>query len=108
MLFLRAAALPGFWLPRVRRVQHALSSAGALPSPVRTVHAGSRVWGSAWAGGGPVRGGDGEDRREDEEEEEDELLRAPPLLPLDAQRVCVLHPDVRRPAGKKPRNTGIG
>ncbi|NP_660129.2 putative GTP-binding protein 6 [Mus musculus] len=105
MLFLRAAVLPGFWLPRVRRVQLVRSPAVTLPSPVRTVHAGSRVWGSAWAGGGPVRGGGEEDPREDEEEEEDELLRAPPLLPLDTQRVCVLHPDVKRPAGKKPRST---
>lgn len=108
MLFLRAAVLPGFWLPRVRRVQLVRSPAVTLPSPVRTVHAGSRVWGSAWAGGGPVRGGGEEYPREDEEEEEDELLRAPPLLPLDTQRVCVLHPDVKRPAGKKPRSTGIG
>lgn len=108
MLFRRAAALPGFWLLCVRRVQNALSPTETLPSPVGTVNAGTRVWGSAWAGSGPVRGGGGEDPREDEEKEEDELLRAPPLLPLDAQRVCVLHPDVRRQAGKKRRSTGKG
>lgn len=104
MLFPRAAALPGIWLLRVRRVQHALSLAGTLPSPLRAVRAGSRALGSVWAGGGPVRGGGRENAREDEEEEE--LLRVPPLLPFDAQRVCVLHPDVRRPAGKTPRSTG--
>ncbi|XP_052024429.1 putative GTP-binding protein 6 isoform X4 [Apodemus sylvaticus] len=105
MLFLRAAALPGFWLLCVRRVQHALSPTETRPSPVRTVNAGIRVWGSAWAGGGPVRGGGGEDSHEDEEKEEDELLRAPPLLPSEAQRVFVLHPDVRRQPGKKRRST---
>lgn len=90
----------------VRRVQHSVSPAGTLTSPVRIFNSGSRVWVSAWAGGGPVRGGGGEDTREDGEKEEDELLRAPPLLPFDAQRVLVLHPDVRRPAGKKPQSTG--
>lgn len=106
MLFRRAAALPRFCLLYLSRVQHALNPAGTLTSPVRIVNAGSRVWGSAWAGGGSVRGGGGEDTREDDGEEEDELLRAPPLLPFDAQRVLVLHPDVRRPAGTKPRSTG--
>lgn len=104
MLFPRVAALPGIWLLRVRRVQHALSLAGTLPRPVRAVSAGSRALGSVWASDGPVRGGGREDPREDEEEE-DELLRVPPLLPFDAQRVCVLHPDVKRPAGKTPRST---
>ncbi|EDM14075.1 GTP binding protein 6 (putative) (predicted), isoform CRA_a [Rattus norvegicus] len=103
MLFPRVAALPGIWLLRVRRVQHALSLAGTLPRPVRAVSAGSRALGSVWASDGPVRGGGPEDPREDEEEEE--LLRVPPLLPFDAQRVCVLHPDVKRPAGKTPRST---
>lgn len=105
MLFPRVAALPGIWLLRVRRVQHALSLAGTLPRPVRAVSAGSRALGSVWASDGPVRGGGREDPREDEEEE-DELLRVPPLLPFDAQRVCVLHPDVKRRAGKTPRSTG--
>ncbi|XP_038945575.1 putative GTP-binding protein 6 isoform X2 [Rattus norvegicus] len=105
MLFPRVAALPGIWLLRVRRVQHALSLAGTLPRPVRAVSAGSRALGSVWASDGPVRGGGPEDPREDEEEEE--LLRVPPLLPFDAQRVCVLHPDVKRPAGKTPRSTAF-
>lgn len=108
MLFLRAVALPGFWLQCVRCIRHSRSPAGTLPCPARIVNAGIRIWGSAWTGGGPERGGGGEDAREDEEEDEEELLRAPPLLPFDAQRVCVLHPDVRRPAGKKSRSTGKG
>lgn len=98
MLFPRVAALPGIWLLRVRRVQHALSLAGTLPRPVRAVSAGSRALGSVWASDGPVRGRGPEDPREDEEEEE--LLRVPPLLPFDAQRVCVLHPDVKPPLPK--------
>lgn len=43
---------------------------------------------------------------EEEEEEEEELLSREPLLPAAAQRVCVLHPEVRGRAGRKVHDTG--
>ncbi|CAO2593180.1 Putative GTP-binding protein 6 [Lemmus lemmus] len=55
----------------------------------------------SWESGAVMVGKD----EEPEEEEEEELLSREPLLPAAAQRVCVLHPDVRGPARRKAQDT---
>ncbi|XP_049978167.1 putative GTP-binding protein 6 [Alexandromys fortis] len=69
-------------------------------SPCGGVRSGSHV--RSWESGAGVVG---EDAEEPEEEEEEELLSREPLLPAAAQRVCVLHPDVRGRAGRKAHDT---
>ncbi|XP_041519383.1 putative GTP-binding protein 6 isoform X2 [Microtus oregoni] len=69
-----------------------------IRSPCGGVRSGSHVR-SCESGAGVV----GEDAEEPEEEEE--LLSREPLLPAAAQRVCVLHPDVRGRAGRKAHDT---
>ncbi|KAH0505724.1 GTP-binding protein, chloroplastic [Microtus ochrogaster] len=71
-----------------------------IRSPCGGVRSGSHV--RSWETGAGVVG---EDAEEPEEEEEEELLSGEPLLPAAAQRVCVLHPDVRGRAGRKAHDT---
>ncbi|XP_051000020.1 putative GTP-binding protein 6 [Acomys russatus] len=111
MLSMRAAILSGLRILRASRVIHA----GARPPcPARNVSAGARGTDSAWAGRargsweerrGKEQGEEDEDERRLREEEEELLSDEPPLLPVAAQRVCILHPDVRGPAGRTPRPT---
>jgi len=43
---------------------------------------------------------------EEEEAEEEELLRRDPLLPVGTQRVCLIHPEVKRGPGKPQLTRG--
>uniref|UniRef100_A0A8C4LKG9 Putative GTP-binding protein 6 n=1 Tax=Equus asinus TaxID=9793 RepID=A0A8C4LKG9_EQUAS len=118
MWALRAAVRPGAWLPRVVRGRPALRAAvPLLPCPERALAAfrpgdpgglegrggGGR---GPWADGRRSRAGEEEeeepeDADEDEDEDEDEeLLRRDPLLPAGAQRVCLVHPEVKWGPGK--------
>lgn len=58
--------------------------------------------------GGAGAAGEEEDAPEDaeNEEEEEELLRSEPLLPAGAQRVCLVHPEVKWGPGKPQLTRG--
>ncbi|XP_066136753.1 putative GTP-binding protein 6 [Saccopteryx bilineata] len=107
MWTLRAAVRPGAWLCRVPR---GLSALRAAPSPLLCPQRALAAFGPGGPGdlqghGGGGRGpradgwksraGEAEDGAEDEEDEEEELLRGEPLLPAGAQRVCLVHPEVK-------------
>nr|XP_048280681.1 putative GTP-binding protein 6 isoform X2 [Myodes glareolus] len=74
-----------------------------IRSPCGRIRSGSHV--RSWESRAGVVREDGEEPEEEEEEEEEELLSREPLLPAAAQRVCVLHPDVRGRAGRKAHDT---
>ncbi|XP_036098125.1 putative GTP-binding protein 6 [Molossus molossus] len=114
MWTLRAAVRPGAWLSRVVRGRPALRAAPPPPCPERVLSA----FGPGGPGGLRGRGGGGRGPRADgrgsgagaEEEEgpedaeaeaeEEELLRREPLLPAGAQRVCLVHPEVKWGPGR--------
>ncbi|KAM5290586.1 putative GTP-binding protein 6 [Glossophaga mutica] len=118
MWTLRAAVRPGAALSRVVRSRPALRVAPPPlpPCPDRALAA----LGPGAPGGPQGRGGGGRGPRadgrsggvgaagereepedaENEEEEEEELLRSEPLLPAGAQRVCLVHPEVKWGPGK--------
>lgn len=108
MWALRAAVRP--LLPRTRACRGLPTPRAAPPQPRHSrALAAFRPWGPG--GSGSERWGSrteapkcpaGEDEGDPEgaEEEEEELLRRDPLLPSGTQRVCLVHPDVKRGAGK--------
>ncbi|XP_073758282.1 putative GTP-binding protein 6 isoform X3 [Callorhinus ursinus] len=111
MWALRAAVRPGAWLSRVARGRGAPRAAPPLPAcPHRALAASGPgdLKGRGGGGRGPraagprSRAGEEEEEPEDaeEEEEEEELLRRDPLPPLGTQRVCLIHPEVKRGPGK--------
>lgn len=112
MCALRAAVRPGSWLFRVVRGCGAPRAAPPLPPcPEHALAAFRGGLGGPEGRGGGGRGPHAGDRRsrtggeeEAEEAEEEELLRRDPLLPAGAQRVCLLHPDVKWGPGK-PQGT---
>lgn len=111
MWALRAAVRPGVCLSRVVRGCRALRVASLLPPwPQRALAAfgpgypgGLQERGSGGRGpradGRRSRAGEEEDEEpegaEQEEEDVEELLRREPLLPAGAQRVCLVHPEVK-------------
>lgn len=122
MWALRAAVRPGVCLSRVVRGCRALRVASLLPPwPQRALAA----FGPGDPGGLQERGGGGRGPRADgrrsrageeedeepegaEQEEEDveELLRREPLLPAGAQRVCLVHPEVKWGPGQPLQTRG--
>ncbi|XP_054441017.1 putative GTP-binding protein 6 [Pteronotus mesoamericanus] len=117
MWTLRAAVRPGAALSRVVRGRPVLRVAPppAAACPERAVAArspggprgqqgrrgGGRDPCADGRGGGAGRAGEEEEPEDAEaEEEEEELLRSEPLLPAGAQRVCVVHPEVKWGPGK--------
>ncbi|XP_059943623.1 uncharacterized protein LOC132482366 isoform X3 [Mesoplodon densirostris] len=114
MCALRAAVRPGSWLFRVVRGCGAPRAAPPLPPcPERALAAFRGGLGGPEGRGGGGRGPHAGGRRsrtggkeEAEEAEEEELLRRDPLLPAGAQRVCLLHPDVKWGPGK-PQGTRV-
>ncbi|XP_077920846.1 putative GTP-binding protein 6 isoform X2 [Halichoerus grypus] len=112
MWALRAAVRPGTWLSRVVFGRGAPRAALPLPAcPHRALAAfgPGGLKGRGGEGRGPradgprSRAGEEEEEPEDAEEEEaeeEELLRRDPLLPVGTQRVCLIHPEVKRGPGK--------
>ncbi|XP_047572568.1 putative GTP-binding protein 6 isoform X1 [Lutra lutra] len=116
MWALRAAFRPGAWVSRVVRGRGAPKAAPPLPAlPDRALAAfgPGGLKGPGGGGRGPradgssSRTGEEEEEPEDaeEEEEEKELLRRDPLLPAGTQRVCLIHPEVKR-GPRKQQLTG--
>ncbi|XP_057575023.1 putative GTP-binding protein 6 isoform X3 [Hippopotamus amphibius kiboko] len=116
MWALRAAVRPGARLSRVTPGCRAPRAAPLLPPCPERALAASRggLAGSEGRGGGGRgpradgrrgRAGEQEGEEEPEEAEEaEELLRRDPLLPAGAQRVCLVHPDIKWGPGK-PQGT---
>ncbi|XP_019486558.1 PREDICTED: putative GTP-binding protein 6 [Hipposideros armiger] len=112
MWALRAAVRPRAWLSRVVRKCPALRAAPPLPPcPLRALAAlgPGDLQGRGGGGRGPRADGrrsragaeeEEEEEPEDAEEEEEELLRSEPVLPAGAQRVCLVHPEVKWGPGK--------
>ncbi|CAK6431693.1 unnamed protein product [Pipistrellus nathusii] len=115
MWILRAAVRRGAWLSR--QVRGRPVPRAAPPPPPQWTERALAAFGTGSAGGLRGRGGggrgprahggssgaeeseeepeDAEEEEEDEEEEEEELLRREPLLPSGAQRVCLVHPEIK-------------
>ncbi|XP_022374062.1 putative GTP-binding protein 6 [Enhydra lutris kenyoni] len=119
MWALRAAVRPGAWVSRVVRGRGAPKAAPPLPAlPDRALAAfgPGGLKGPGGGGRGPradgpsSRTGEEEEEPEDaeEEEEEEELLRRDPLLPAGTQRVCLIHPEVKRGPRKQQLNGAEG
>ncbi|XP_044091151.1 putative GTP-binding protein 6 isoform X2 [Neovison vison] len=108
MWALRASVRPGAWVSRVVRGRGAPRAAPPLPAFPHRALAAFGPGGLKGPGGG-ARGprADGPSSRageeEEEEEEEEELLRRDPLLPAGTQRVCLIHPEVKRGPRKQQR-----
>ncbi|XP_032736152.1 putative GTP-binding protein 6 [Lontra canadensis] len=116
MWALRAAVRSGAWVSRVVRGRGAPRAAPSLPAlPDRALAAfgPGGLKGPGGGGRGPradgpsSRTGEEEEEPEDaeEKEEEEELLRRDPLLPAETQRVCLIHPEVKR-GPRKQQLTG--
>eukprot|EP00071_Canis_lupus_P015885 XP_005641106.1 putative GTP-binding protein 6 isoform X2 [Canis lupus familiaris] len=124
MWALRAAVRPGPGLCRLARGRR-LPRAKPLPPPPPPPACPERALAAFGPGGVKRRGGEGRGRRDDDgprsrageqeeeeedpgdaeqEEEEEALLRTEPLLPLGTQRVCLIHPEVKR-GPEKPKLT---
>ncbi|XP_006903055.1 PREDICTED: putative GTP-binding protein 6 [Elephantulus edwardii] len=108
MWAVRAAVRAGLGLYRGSRGRPAVRDPQLRPGPACASAAfGSKVQGRKVGGWGPRAGGrkaaaqdqgEPEDAHEEggeEEEEEEELLIQEPLLPPGAQRVCLVHPDIK-------------
>nr|XP_045727279.1 putative GTP-binding protein 6 isoform X2 [Mirounga angustirostris] len=111
MWALRAAVRPGTWLSRVVLGRGAPRAALPLPACLHRALAAFGPGGLKGRGGGGrgpradgprSRAGEEEEPEdaEEEEAEEEELLRRDPLLPVGTQRVCLIHPEVKRGPGK--------
>ncbi|XP_004768390.2 putative GTP-binding protein 6 isoform X3 [Mustela putorius furo] len=112
MWALRASVRPGAWVSRVVRGRGAPRAAPPLPAfPHRALAAfgPGGLKGPGGGGRGPradgpsSRAGEEEGLEDAEEEEEEELLRRDPLLPAGTQRVCLIHPEVKRGPRKQQR-----
>ncbi|XP_041597005.1 putative GTP-binding protein 6 isoform X3 [Vulpes lagopus] len=121
MWALRAAVRPGPGLWRLARGRRLPGAAPPPPPPPPACP--ERALAAFGPGGVKGRGGEGWGRRDDDgprsrageqeeedpgdaeqEEEEEALLRTEPLLPLGTQRVCLIHPEVKR-GPEKPKLT---
>ncbi|XP_045850890.1 putative GTP-binding protein 6 isoform X2 [Meles meles] len=114
MWALRATVRPGAWVFRVVRGHGAPRAPPPLPAfPDRALAAfgPGGLKGPGGGGRGPRadgpsgRAGKEEEPEDAEEEEEEELLRRDPLLPAGTQRVCLIHPEVKR-GPRKQQLTG--
>ncbi|XP_014438009.1 putative GTP-binding protein 6 [Tupaia chinensis] len=111
MWALRAALRRGLRLPRVGREAAARRAVRLCPTRALAAFGPGGLEGLGGGRRGPRaddwRDPAGEDEEEPEEaedeegEEDDELLTASPLLPAGAQRVCLVHPEIKGGTGKQ-------